>query len=112
MQVEDYRISKLRNYLFNVINTLTENRSYQINANMLSNRVDDYSLDKIPTDTQVEAWIIGVTKKREVCKANFSFFYIFTISSVPSNSGKSDCPNVILGLLISVCSSGLPVRSR
>ena len=35
----DYRISKLRDYLFNIINTLTENRNYQINANMLSNKI-------------------------------------------------------------------------
>lgn len=62
----DYRISKLRDYLFNIINTLTENRNYQINANMLSNKIDDYSLDKIPTDTKVEKWVIGTIKRRDV----------------------------------------------
>ena len=66
MQVEDLRISKLRMYLFEIINTLTTNRNYQINANMLSNNIDDYSLDKIPTDTEVESWIIGVVKRRDV----------------------------------------------
>lgn len=66
MQVENFRISKLRNYLFNVINTLTENRNYQINANMLSNKVDDYSLDKIPTEKEVEGWIIGHELHKEV----------------------------------------------
>lgn len=66
MNVEDLRISKLRDYLFNIINTLTTNRNYQINANMLSNKKDDYSLDKIPTDTEVEQWIIGVIKRRDV----------------------------------------------
>ena len=64
--MQDYRISKLRDYLFDIINTLTENRNYQINANMLSNKVDDYSLDKIPTDTEVESWIIGIVKRRDV----------------------------------------------
>ena len=59
MNIEDFRISKLRSYLFNIINTLTENRNYQINANMLSNKIDDYSLDKIPTNNEVENWIIG-----------------------------------------------------
>ena len=54
MNVEDLRISKLRDYLFEIINTLTTNRSYQINANMLSNKIDDYSLDKIPTASVVE----------------------------------------------------------
>lgn len=66
MEVNDYRISKLRLYLFNIINTLTTSRNYQINADMLSNKVGDYSLDKIPTDTEVEKWIIGVAKKRDV----------------------------------------------
>ena len=53
----DYRISKLREYLFNIINTLTTNRDYQINADMLG-KVGDFSLDKIPTETEVENWII------------------------------------------------------
>lgn len=62
----DYRISKLRDYLFGIINTLTTNRKYQINADMLSNKVDDYSLDKIPTNTEIEKWVIGVSKKRDL----------------------------------------------
>jgi hypothetical protein len=66
MAIEDYRISKLRMYLFETINTLTTNRNYQINANMLSNKVDDYSLDKIPTDNEVENWIIGGGVRRDV----------------------------------------------
>ena len=66
MNVEDLRISKLREYLFGIINTLTTNRNYQIHANMLSNKIDDYSLDKIPTNTQVEEWVIGVIKRRDV----------------------------------------------
>ena len=66
MNVEDLRISKLREYLFDVINTLTTNRNYQINANMLSNNIGDYSLDKIPTNTDVEKWIIGVSTKKEI----------------------------------------------
>lgn len=64
--MEDYRITKLRTYLFEIINTLTTNSNYQINANMLSNKVGDYSLDKIPTDTEIENWIIGVVKRRDV----------------------------------------------
>lgn len=62
----DYRIAKLRLYLFDVINTLIESRKYQINADMLSNKVDDFSLNKIPTDPNVERWIIGVAKKKDV----------------------------------------------
>lgn len=65
----DYRISKLRDYLFNIINTLTTNRKYQINANMLSKDINNYSLDKIPTASVVEKWIMGI----EIHKDVFSF---------------------------------------
>ena len=65
MAYTDYRISKLREYLFGIINTLTANRKYQISADYLGN-VGDFSLDKIPTNTEVENWIIGVQKKRDV----------------------------------------------
>lgn len=63
--MEDYRITKLRDYLFNIINTLTTNRKYQINADMLG-KVGDFSLDKIPTNTEVENWIIGIDVKKDV----------------------------------------------
>jgi len=65
MGISDYRISKLREYLFGIINCLTKNRNYQINADMLG-KIGDFSLDKIPTNTEVENWIIGVQKKRDV----------------------------------------------
>jgi hypothetical protein len=60
------RILKLREYLFNVINTLTTNRNYQINANMLSDKIDDYSLDKIPTNQVVKPWILGTGTYKDV----------------------------------------------
>lgn len=66
MNSNDTRISKLRLYLFEIINELTTNTNYQINANMLSNSVGDYSLDKIPTSVEVEKWISGVEIHRDV----------------------------------------------
>lgn len=67
MEYEELRISKLREYLFGVINTLTENRNYQINADMLGDKPDDnYSLDKIPTASVVEHWIMGIEVHRDV----------------------------------------------
>lgn len=66
MEYEELRISKLREYLFGVINTLTENRNYQINADMLSNDIDNYSLDKIPTASVVERWVMGIEIHRDV----------------------------------------------
>jgi len=103
----DYRISKLRDYLFNIINTLTTNRKYQINADMLG-KVGDFSLDKIPTDTQVENWIIGVEVKKDVYSfrsrkaysqdtinnlKNIGFFEEFE-SIIKSNNDKGILPQI------------------
>ena len=68
MNYEQYRISKLREYLFDVLTSFNSTVS-QINADMLSNRIDDYSLDKIPTASVVEKWIMGV----EIHKDIYSF---------------------------------------
>lgn len=61
----DYRISKLRDYLFEIINTLTENRQYQISADFLGKK-GDYSLDKIPTENVVTRFIDGSEIHRDV----------------------------------------------
>ena len=108
MEVNDLRISKLRLYLFEVLNNLTTNSNYQINADMLSNKVGDYSLDKIPTDTEVESWIIGVVKRRDVYSfrsrksysqdtinnlKNIGFFEEFE-SIIKSNNDKGVLPDI------------------
>ena len=59
------RIEALRTYLFGIIDTLTDDTQYQINADMLGN-VGDYSLDKIPTQTVIRSWIDGTKVKRDV----------------------------------------------
>lgn len=61
----DTRISKLRNYLFDIISTLTQNSNYQINADFLG-EVGDYSLDKIPTASVVNRYINGTEIHRDV----------------------------------------------
>lgn len=106
--MEDYRISKLREYLFEIINTLTTNRSYQINADMLSDKIDDYSLDKIPTDTEVQKWIINVVIRRDVYSfrsrkaysqdtinnlKNIGFFEEFE-KKIKSNNDKGILPDI------------------
>lgn len=68
MNIEELRITKLRDYLFGIINTLTTNRNYQINADMLG-KIGDFSLDKIPTASIVEKWITGF----EIHKDIYSF---------------------------------------
>lgn len=58
IEVNDLRITKLREYLFNVISEIKESYE-QINVGFLSNEIDNYSLDKIPTNRVVERWITG-----------------------------------------------------
>lgn len=70
MVIDELRISKLREYLMqNVIDVLIADRKYQLNANMLSDNINNYSLDKVPSSIESEKWIIGVQK----CKEIYSF---------------------------------------
>lgn len=58
IEIDDLRITKLREYLMDVITEIKENFE-QLNVDFLSNEPDNYSLDKIPVIPQVEQWIIG-----------------------------------------------------
>lgn len=69
VKADELRITKLRTYLFSIIDTLLTDNKYQINANMLSNEPNNYSLDKIPTSSTVEEWITGT----KVCRDVYSF---------------------------------------
>ena len=64
----EHRIDKLREYLLDIIDTLTTNKKSQIKADFLDD-VGDFSLDKIPTASVVERWINGTEVHRDV----FSF---------------------------------------
>ena len=63
--MQDYRITKLREYLMSIIESLTK-KKLPINAYMLSNKVENYSLDRIPTDTTANKWIVGTKVHRDV----------------------------------------------
>jgi hypothetical protein len=108
MNYEDSRIAKLRIYLFSIIDTLTTNKNYQINADMLDNDINNYSLDKIPTASTVEKWINGVEIHKDVFSfrsrkaysqdtinnlANIGFFEKFQ-SEIKSNNKKGVLPNI------------------
>ena len=107
MEYKDTRISKLRTYLFSIIDTLTTDKSYQINANMLDNDINNYSLDKIPTASTVEKWINGVEIHRDVYSfrsrmaywqdinnlLNIGFFEKFE-SIIKSNNKKGILPEI------------------
>lgn len=108
VKVEDLRITKLRTYLLSIIDVLVTNKKYQINANMLSNEQNNYSLDKIPTSSTVEAWITGTKICRDVYSfrsrvgysqdtienlINVGFFEIFE-KLISSNNEKGILPNI------------------
>ena len=111
VKVEDLRITKLRTYLLSIIDVLVTNKKYQINANMLSNEPNNYSLDRIPTPSTEEAtekWIIGTKICRDVYSfrsrvgysqdtienlINVGFFEIFE-KLISSNNEKGILPNI------------------
>ena len=108
VKVEDLRITKLRTYLLSIIDVLVTNNKYQINANMLSNEPNNYSLDKIPTSSTVEEWITGTKVCRDVYSfrsrvgysqdtienlINVGFFEIFE-KLISSNNEKGILPNI------------------
>lgn len=108
IEYDETRISKLRDYLFNVIDTLTNDKKYQINADMLSNDINNYSIDKIPTQTEVEKWIIGPTVRRDIFSfrsrvaysqdvinnlENIGFFEDFE-NTIKSNNDKGILPEI------------------
>ncbi len=108
MDYNKTRISKLRTYLFSIIDTLATNKNYQINANMLSNDINNYSLDKIPTSSQVEKWVTGLEIHRDVFSfksrnaysqdvinnlSNIGFFEQFE-SIIKSNNKKGVLPDI------------------
>lgn len=108
MDYNETRISKLRTYLFSIIDTLATDKNYQINANMLSNDINNYSLDKIPTSSQVEKWVTGLEIHRDIFSfksrnaysqdvinnlSNIGFFEKFE-SIIKSNNKKGVLPEI------------------
>ena len=108
MDYNETRISKLRTYLFCIFDTLATDKNYQINANMLSNDINNYSLDKIPTSSQVEKWVTGLEIHRDVFSfksrnaysqdvinnlSNIGFFEKFE-SIIKSNNKKGVLPEI------------------
>lgn len=75
MDYADKRITKVREYLINVVDEIAEEKKYQMNVNMLSNDINNYSLDKIPTASTVEKWIMGIELHRDVLVFRSRFNY-------------------------------------
>ena len=108
MNIKNTRIDNLRTYLCKVIDTLTTNKNFKINANMLSKNVNNYSIDKIPTNSTVEKWVTGVEIHKDVYSfrsrkeysaneinnlQNIGFFENFE-SKIKSNNKKGVLPNI------------------
>ena len=85
IEVNNLRITKLRDYLLDIIRELNEEYQ-QLNINFLSNDVDSYSLDKIPVVPQVNSWIIGIELNRDVynfrSRMNYSSDVISNIENI------------------------------
>lgn len=107
MEINDLRVTKLRAYLFDIIQRL--NSQYeQVNVNFLSNDIDNYSLDKIPTETEGTGWIIGNIMHREVysfrSRMNYSADVVSNIENIgfyetfekliKSNNEKNILPSI------------------
>lgn len=108
IELDQARISKLREYLFKIIDSIIADKKYQINANMLSNDINNYSLDKIPTASEIEKWVLGIEIHKDVYLfrsrrgysqdvidnlRNVGFFEVFE-SIIGSNNKKGILPEI------------------
>ena len=68
IDVNNTRIAKLGEYLETILEELN-NKYKKINADFLGIDVNNYSLDKIPTASEVETWLTGT----KICRDVYSF---------------------------------------
>lgn len=68
IDVQNTRIAKLGKYLETILEELN-NKYKKINADFLGIDVNNYSLDKIPTASEVETWLTGT----KICRDVYSF---------------------------------------
>lgn len=84
VKVEQLRVSKLRDYLIEVVKKI-ENNS-KINVDALPKDTNSYSLDKIPTSSIVKIWINGWEIHRDVfsfrSRRNYSFSEINNLLNI------------------------------
>ena len=59
------RTEQLKSYLMDVLNDMRKEFE-MLNINFLSSEIDNYSLDKIPTQSVIETTITGKQKKKDV----------------------------------------------
>lgn len=85
IEVDKLRVTKLRIYLIGILEELEENYK-QLNVNFLDKDVLSFSLDKIPTESEVEKWIAGMSLYRDVysfrSRMNYSADEISNIENI------------------------------
>ncbi len=85
IEVDDLRVTKLREYLIGILEELQEDYK-QLNVNFLDKDVLSFSLDKIPTASEVERWVAGVSIYRDVysfrSRMNYSADEISNIENI------------------------------
>lgn len=87
MSIEEnnLRVTELRTYLMEILDELNEEYK-QMNINFLDNDPENYSLDKIPTVSEVERWITGDSLYRDVysfrSRRNYSADEITNIENI------------------------------
>lgn len=86
MEIDNLIITKLREYLMGIISELKESYE-QLNIDFLSNEPNNYSLDKIPVQKEVEKWIIGPTIQRNVYSFRSRMEYSADVISNIENIG-------------------------
>lgn len=107
MDTTKLRVTKLRDYLVDIIKDINNNCE-QLNVNMLSNNINNYSLDKIPASSDVERWVNGVEIHRDVYSfrsmndysqdtinnlENIGFYEIFE-KKIKDNNEKNILPDI------------------
>ena len=89
MLIEDYRITKVRDYIFEVKKKLLEEtiEKYQININFLPNEIDNYSIDKIPIKTETSIFITDECICRDVYEFRSRTLYSTQVDDNLKNIG-------------------------
>lgn len=85
MSIDNLRITKLREYLINILTELQEQYN-EMNIYFLDENPNSYSLDKIPTESEIEKWVTGITLYRDVysfrSRRNYSADEITNIENI------------------------------
>lgn len=69
------RIERIKDFIVKIISDILNNNNYTMNIDFLSNEVNSYSIDKIPTSTEVEKWLNDIEIHKEVYLLRSRFFY-------------------------------------